>query len=46
MPSGSDIPPTPEKETKKKINSSIYLIIGFVSVIIVLVLLLILVLVL
>ena len=44
--SGSDIPPTPEKETKKKINSSIYLIIGFVSVIIVLVLLLILVLVL
>ena len=46
VPSGSDIPPTPEKETKKKINSSIYLIIGFVSVIIVLVLLLILVLVL
>ena len=44
--SGSDIPPTPEKETKKKNNSSIYLIIGFVSVIIVLVLLLILVLVL
>ena len=46
VPSGSDIPPTPEKETKKKNNSSIYLIIGFVSVIIVLVLLLILVLVL
>lgn len=46
VPSGSNIPPTPEKETKKKNNSSIYLIIGFVSVIIVLVLLLILVLVL
>lgn len=42
--SGSDIPP--EKETKKKNNSSIYLIIGFVFIIIVLVLLLILVLVL
>ena len=45
-PDTPDTPPTPEKETKKKNNSSIYLIIGFVSVIIVLVLLLILVLVL
>ena len=43
--SGSDVP-YGKKETKKKNNSSIYLIIGFVSVIIVLVLLLILVLVL
>ena len=40
------IPAESSQETKKKINSSIYLIIGFVSVIIVLVLLLILVLVL